>query len=589
MIILMTQHKVKIIPDNIEMLVEDNTPLKELFTEKGINFEFPCGGLGVCKRCKVKVVKGDSHEEVLACQLKVNRDLTIEIPSREEQHNILVKGLERQVALEPLVKKLPLELPKPTLADNVDDWTRLAGENGVAPKLRVLQQLPDKLREKDFKIVIVIANDEIVAIEGQDSKDTLYGIAFDIGTTTIAGFLIDLKTGKELAQVSTLNPQVKYGADVISRINYAKSDEGLERLHREIINGINGLIKKAAKQVGCSITDIYVLTVAGNTTMHHLFLKIQPKSLAATPYVPVVTEALVVDAKEINIEINPAGKVFMFPNIAGFVGGDTVAAALAAEMDRAHKLTLLVDIGTNGEMVLGTKEKLLSCSTAAGPAFEGVEIKCGMRGTIGAIDHISIDTELKYSVIGNTLPQGIAGSGIVDAVAELLKIGVIDEKGRLLRPDEIEKPIGKKYKDRIIEIDGTLAFLIEENTATGEPIYISQKDIREIQLAKGAIAAGIEVLLQTYGAKAEDIEEVYLAGAFGNYLSEESVCKIGLLPPELEGKIKGIGNAAGVGAKLSLLSEKEYKRGIALSKKTKYIELSAHPAFRGIFFNKINF
>lgn len=585
----MTQHKVKIIPDNIEMLVEDNTPLKELFTEKGINFEFPCGGLGVCKRCKVKVVKGDSHEEVLACQLKVNRDLTIEIPSREEQHNILVKGLERQVALEPLVKKLPLELPKPTLADNVDDWTRLAGENGVAPKLRVLQQLPDKLREKDFKIVIVIANDEIVAIEGQDSKDTLYGIAFDIGTTTIAGFLIDLKTGKELAQVSTLNPQVKYGADVISRINYAKSDEGLERLHREIINGINGLIKKAAKQVGCSITDIYVLTVAGNTTMHHLFLKIQPKSLAATPYVPVVTEALVVDAKEINIEINPAGKVFMFPNIAGFVGGDTVAAALAAEMDRAHKLTLLVDIGTNGEMVLGTKEKLLSCSTAAGPAFEGVEIKCGMRGTVGAIDHISIDTELKYSVIGNTLPQGIAGSGIVDAVAELLKIGVIDEKGRLLRPDEIEKPIGKKYKDRIIEIDGTLAFLIEENTATGEPIYISQKDIREIQLAKGAIAAGIEVLLQTYGAKAEDIEEVYLAGAFGNYLSEESVCKIGLLPPELEGKIKGIGNAAGVGAKLSLLSEKEYKRGIALSKKTKYIELSAHPAFRGIFFNKINF
>lgn len=585
----MTQHKVKIIPDNIEMLVEDNTPLKELFTEKGINFEFPCGGLGVCKRCKVKVVKGDSHEEVLACQLKVNRDLTIEIPSREEQHNILVKGLERQVALEPLVKKLPLELPKPTLADNVDDWTRLAGENGVAPKLRVLQQLPDKLREKDFKIVIVIANDEIVAIEGQDSKDTLYGIAFDIGTTTIAGFLIDLKTGKELAQVSTLNPQVKYGADVISRINYAKSDEGLERLHREIINGINGLIKKAAKQVGCSITDIYVLTVAGNTTMHHLFLKIQPKSLAATPYVPVVTEALVVDAKEINIEINPAGKVFMFPNIAGFVGGDTVAAALAAEMDRAHKLTLLVDIGTNGEMVLGTKEKLLSCSTAAGPAFEGVEIKCGMRGTVGAIDHISIDTELKYSVIGNTLPQGIAGSGIVDAVAELLKIGVIDEKGRLLRPDEIEKPIGKKYKDRIIEIDGTLAFLIEENTATGEPIYISQKDIREIQLAKGAIAAGIEVLLQTYGAKAEDIEEVYLAGAFGNYLSEESVCKIGLLPPELEGKIKGIGNAAGVGAKLSLLSEKEYKRGIALSKKTKYIELSAYPAFRGIFFNKINF
>ncbi len=586
----MTKHRVRIIPDNIELMVDDNTTLKENFNANGIDFEFPCGGMGVCKRCKVKIVKPNGfEEEVLACQHRVKEDLTVEIQRREEKHNILAEGLEREVTLDPLVKKLYLELPKPTLEDNADDWSRLVGKDGLSPSLKVVQQLPEMLRENDFKVTVVISDNKVVAVESQDTSSRLLGIAFDIGTTTIAGYLIDLKTGKEIAKTSTLNPQIKFGADVISRINYAKTSGGLERLHGEIIKEINNLIEKTVDQLGYKPSDIYVLTVAGNTTMHHLFLNIQPQYLSSTPYVPVVSEPMILDASEIGIKINPAGKVYMFPNIAGFVGGDTVAASLTAEMDKADKLTLLIDIGTNGEMVLGTKDNLLSCSTAAGPAFEGVEIKCGMRGTTGAIDHISIDNEFKYTVIGDALPRGIAGSGIVDVVAELLKIGIVNEKGRILKPEEIDHPIGKKHRDRIQEIDGILSFVIETNTATGEPIYISQKDVRELQLAKGAIAAGIQVLLKTYGAKVEEIEQVYLAGAFGNYLSEASVCKIGLIPPELEGKIKGIGNAAGAGAKLSLLSQEEYRRAVSLSKKIKYIELSAHPDFRGIFFNKMNF
>jgi len=352
---------------------------------------------------------------------------------------------------------------------------------------------------------------------------------------------------------------------------------------------LNNLIEKAVKETGYKPEDVYAITVAGNTTMHHLFLKIQPKYLTRAPYVPVVTDSVIVDAASINIRINPAGKVYVFPNVAGFVGGDTVAAALASEMDKAEELKLLIDIGTNGEIVLGTKGRLLACSTAAGPAFEGVQISCGMRGASGAIDHVHMGEEYKYTVIGGVLPRGIAGSGITDVVAELLKTGIVDKNGRILKPEEVKSESGKEYRDRITSINGILSFVIAQNTATGQPVYINQKDIREFQLAKGAIAAGIEVLLKTYGAKVGDIDEVFLAGAFGNYLNPASACKVGLIPQELEGKTRGIGNAAGVGSKLAMLSEKEYERAVMLSQKVHYVELSAHPDFKDIFFNKVGF
>ncbi|MGB9814229.1 MAG: ASKHA domain-containing protein [Thermovenabulum sp.] len=590
----MNKYKVKILPDNIEMLVEENTVLKEVFTEGGIKFEFPCGGAGKCKKCKVKIKKeGEKEEEVLACQTEVKGDLVVEIIKREQKHHILEKGVKRQVVINPLVKKVYLELPHPSIQDNRADWTRLIeslGQKGLRANLKVLRDLPEKLRKSDFKSTVVIAGDEVVAVESEDTTEKLLGMAFDIGTTTIVGYLMNLNTGQELTHVSSINPQTKYGADVISRIIFAsQSAGGLEKLHKEVVMEINSLIEKAVEEAGYKSEDVYAITVAGNTTMHHLFLKIQPRYLASAPYVPVVKEKLTVGADDIGIRINPAGKVFLLPNIAGFVGADTVAAALAAEMDKAEELKLLIDIGTNGEIVLGTKERLYACSTAAGPAFEGAHISCGMRGATGAIDHVSIGEEYKYTVIGDTLPAGICGSGLLDAVAELLKIGVVDTNGRILKPDQIRNKLGGKYKDRIVTINGILSFLLEKETATGQPVYISQKDIRELQLAKGAIAAGIEVLLKTYGAKVEDIKEVLLAGAFGNYLNPESACRVGLIPPELRGKIKGIGNAAGVGAKLALLSKKEFKRAEMLSQKIKYIELSAVPEFSSFFAKKISF
>jgi len=589
----MNKYKVTLLPDDILLLVEEGAFLKEAFIGSGVDFEFPCGGMGLCKRCRVKIIKRNGKEEdVLACQLKVEGDLVVEISNREERHiTILTEGIERRVVVDPLVRKVCLELPLPSLEDNRDDWARLVRKEGIRPDLKVVQDLPEKLRESNFKVTAVVGDNKIIGVESGDTSDRLLGMAFDIGTTTIAGYLVNLRTGEEITRVSSLNPQTKFGADVISRIIFASDTSlGLDKLHREIINELNNLVEEAVSTTGYEAEDIYTLVVVGNTTMHHLFLKIQPGYLARSPYVPAVTEAMVGDANDINLRINLAGKVFTFPNIAGFVGGDLVADALASEMDKAEKLKLLVDIGTNGEIMLGKEGEYLACSAAAGPAFEGAQISCGMRGASGAIAYVSLgEGECEYTVIGETLPRGIAGSGLVDIIAELLKIGIVNKKGSILEPDNIKSGLGKKYKDRIINVNSILSFVVAENTATGQPVYINQKDIREFQLAKGAIAAGIEILLNTYGAKVEDIDEVFLAGAFGNYLKPESACRVGLIPKELEGKIKGIGNAAGIGAKLAMLSTKEYERAIALARRTHYVELSAHPEFERTFLNKLDF
>lgn len=589
----MEKHLVKFIPDNIEVMVEDNVKLKDVIVQKGIKFEFPCGGVGKCKKCTVDIIKNDRRINTLACQVIVKEDLVVEIARKDKNYIILDKGKERKVDVQPVIRKVKVKTPNPSLEDNRDDWSRVKESLGMEEtgvKLNVLQDLPEKIRDGNFEATLIFSGDEVIAVESKDTTDRLLGVAFDIGTTTLVGYLMDLNTGKELTHVSSLNPQTKYGADVISRIIYAsQTKEGLKNLHEEVVAKMNNLIKKAVDDTGYKPEDIYAVTVAGNTTMHHLFFKILPRYLASAPYVPVVKDSLTVDASEIGIKINPAGKVIALPNIAGFVGADTVAAALAAEIDRAEELKLLIDIGTNGEIVLGTKDMLFACSTAAGPAFEGAHISCGMRGATGAIDHITIGEDYKYTVIGNTMPAGICGSGLLDAVAELLKIGIVDKKGRILRPEQITNDIGRRYKERIRNINGIPSFILENETSTGKPVYINQKDIRELQLAKGAIAAGIQVLLTLYGAKVEDIKEVLLAGAFGNYLKPESACKIGLIPRELEGKIKGIGNAAGVGAKLVLLSKRELERAKQLSKKIKYVELSAVKEFNSFFANNIGF
>ena len=400
--------------------------------------------------------------------------------------------------------------------------------------------------EAEEKVTILTSG---VAAETKPDEEFDYVLAFDIGTTTVVCYLLDGHTGDLLAQESCMNPQSQFGADVISRIQHALDGNG-EILSRCIRNALVELTEKVCKNVDIRPEAVGTATIVGNTAMHHLLLNIDPKPLVTPPYMPAVFEAM---EKE---------KVRILPNIAGFVGGDTVGCMVSTRFDQQEELTLLIDIGTNGEMVLGNKERRIACSTAAGPAFEGAKISCGMRGADGAVDHVTLENgEIKYHVIGETKPKGLCGSGLLDLVAVLLDTEILDESGYLE---------GKEY---------TLC----------ENVTLTQKDIREVQLAKAAIRAGIELLSEHLDVQVADIRKVYLAGAFGNYMNPVSACRIGMIPPVLLDKIQPIGNAAGEGAKLCALSRDEFTYSRKLAKETEFLELASLPNFQDCYVDALEF
>jgi uncharacterized 2Fe-2S/4Fe-4S cluster protein (DUF4445 family) len=603
----MKNYKVEFLPVGTIFTAEKGTALKDVINKAGIDFDFPCGGRGKCGKCRVRITAGASAptekevaslttEEIsagirFACLTEVSMDTTVELLSdKNQEHQILLTSLNRAVTIEPHIRKRYLEPDKPSMTDNRADWGRVKDnllEQGhvteeVSASIAILRALPEVLRRKRFKVTALCYNDEILGLEAGDTTGVLLGMAFDIGTTTIVGYLMDLYTGSELAVASMLNPQTRYGGDVISRITHANhTGEGLEDLHAAVTGAVNQLIGQAAKEAAVKRDDIYAISIVGNTCMHHLFLGINPWQVAVSPYVPVVSDPLVVDATSVRLDINQAGKVFVLPNIAGFVGADTVAVLLATEMDRSEKIKLVIDIGTNGEIALGSKDGLVACSAAAGPAFEGAQISCGMRGATGAIDHVTFGKELDFTVIGDTSPLGVCGSALLDSVAGLLEVGIISDKGKFIEPENITHPIGQRLKDRIVRHNNLWAFLLSEEG--GKKIMITQKDVRELQLAKGAMAAAIAILMKAKGVGPEDIDEVLLAGAFGNYLDPHSTCAIGLIPQELEGKINMVGNAAGSGSKLALMSAGELLRAKQLVENVEFIELATDRDFTNIF------
>lgn len=606
--------KVTFYPAMKEVEVPAGTLLKEAIDLAGLDFDFPCGGRGKCGKCRVKVVQGRiepsdtdknhlNEEELadgfrLACAAEVVEDVAVEL-LQARGHKILIATTERKIDLDPHVEKHCLKAPPPTIEDQRPDWNRLravleeaGGGKDLRITLRALRALPEVLRAGGFSCTAVTAGGEVVGIEKGDTTSTLLGIAFDIGTTTVVGYLLDLLTGKVLAVASALNPQTKYGADVISRITYATQEkDGLERLHRAVIEVLNELIEKAASEAKCRKEDVYAASVVGNSCMHHLFLGLNPKHIALSPYVPVTGMEQVVAASELGIEINEAGIIYVLPNIAGFVGADTVGVILATEMDKSEEIKLAIDIGTNGEIVLGTKDRLLACSAAAGPAFEGAQISCGMRGTKGAIDHVEFGERFSYTTIDGERPKGICGSGLIDAVAGMLKVGIIDYRGRMLPPEALAGTPAERFASRVVEHDGGRAFLLAaaDEAADGRPLYITQQDVRELQLAKGAIATGVAVLLDRYGIAPEDVSEVLLAGAFGNYLDRHSACAIGLIPSVLEDRVKPVGNAAGAGAITALLSRGEYRRAARIAASVEYVELGSYPRFMELFGASMSF
>ena len=563
-----------------------------------LKLDAPCGGNGTCKKCKVLVTDDKGTREVLACMTKITGDITVDISRKDEGHRILMGGITREVAPTPAVKVYTLEIPKPSTADLRDSWVRLtdtlseaAGveKNYFRPNLKVISGLYNTLENNGYRVDAVVCADEILDVVSVGSP--VLGLAYDIGTTTVACYFVDLRSGEQISQASLLNPQTTYGGDVIMRVKYCV-ENGLDGPTGDIRKALNQLGAKCAASAKQKMKDIYLITVVGNTCMHHLFLGISPASLAYAPYTPAAAEPMQLAASEFGFTVNPSAKLYMLPNIAGFVGADTVGAALAAAMDEKKEITLLIDIGTNGEMVLGTERRLIACSTAAGPAFEGALITCGMRGAEGAIDHVSLkDGRYTYSVIGGGKPIGICGSGLIDLMSELVRTGLVESAGRLLPAEEVEGPEGLLLRERIIEFEGQRAFLLAdaESSGSGEALVFTQKDVREVQLAKGAMAAGIQMMCGRLGIVTDDIQSVMIAGAFGSYMSPASACGIGLIPPELEEKVVAIGNAAGQGARLCVLSIDEYKRASRLAKHIEYLELAADPQFQDVFVDELEF
>ena len=591
--------KVVFLPSGAEMIAEPGMTIMQALHQAGLNIDAPCGGNGTCKKCKVKVNDSQGERTVLACQTVITEDMTVDISREDEGHRILMGGITREVAPVPSVSVYTLQIPRPSTDDLRSCWLRLctaaeeaAGlpSGSIRPNLTVISDLYQTLEENDYRVDAVVCDGALLAVRPVGSP--VLGLAYDIGTTTIACYLLDLRSGRQLSQSSMLNPQTTFGGDVIMRMKYSV-ENGLDELTQCVRKALNTLAAKSAASAKQKLKDVYLVTVVGNTCMHHLFMGISPASLAYAPYTAAVTEAIQADAVDFGFSVYSGAKLFMLPNIAGFVGADTVGAALAASMDEKDELTLLIDIGTNGEMVLGTRKHLVACSTAAGPAFEGALISCGMRGAEGAIDHVKLlDGQLQFTVIGGGKPIGICGSGLIDLLSELVRVGLVESGGRMLDDDEIEAdPTCRPYAGYMETNGGLRAFRLAsaEESGSGEALYFTQKDVREVQLAKGAMAAGIQMMCRHLGVTVDEISSVMIAGAFGSYMSPASACGIGLIPPQLGERVMAIGNAAGEGSKLCALSIEEYRRAARLARSMDYLELAADPAFQDVFVDQLEF
>jgi len=499
------------------------------------------------------------------------------------QHQILQDaqtGSETDVL--PAVRKQYVQLAEPSLDDDAPDLIRL--QNSVGPieaGLEVIRRLGQRLREGGFAGTAVLTDHRLIDFEPGDTTGRCHGVAFDIGTTTVAGSLLDLVSGNEVAIDSAMNSQVRFGDDVLSRIKLGSDPAGLEELRTEILETVGAILGRLCEQAGVGRQEIYEIAFAGNTTMQHLLCGIDPTQLGQMPFVPAYGRSLVIPAADLGIAIHPRAKAMVFPVIGGFVGGDTVAGMVSTRLLEGQGPELMVDIGTNGEIVLAAAGKLWASSTAAGPAFEGARISCGMRATAGAIEKVVFDDDVRYSVIGHVEPVGLCGSGLVDLTAELLRSGLVNSVGRMLPPDELPDGIGEAFARRAVLDGGQPAFVLAKPTDGSPGVVLRQKDIRELQLATGAIRAGITILLKQANLAVGDLKRVLIAGGFGSFIRRNNAQRIGLLPPGIDhSRIHYVGNASLAGAKWALVSTNARNRGEHLARLARHVELSRDTGFQ---------
>ncbi|RJQ57031.1 MAG: DUF4445 domain-containing protein [Nitrospiraceae bacterium] len=581
----------------------------ESLKQAGIFLTSSCGGKGTCGKCKVIIKSGRavsksrlklSHEEigsgyVLACRTYPETDLLIDVPKESmlvvEGKVVTGKSKDLQellrstgAAMKPLTERTVLHLPPPTLDDNISDLERLRrgllsrGMACLRVPFRFMPGLAKTMRKKDWEITLCTIHtedcEEIIRIASGNRKSPRYGVAVDIGTTTIVVFLVDLTNGELVDIASTYNSQIRYGDDVITRIVHATEHNKLKELNGAVISDINNLLSIIRKTHHIDIESLDCFVVAGNTTMTHLFLGLDPSAIREEPYIPTANTFPLAFAGELDIRVNPDIPIYAFPCVASYVGGDIVSGVLATQLHKKHELSIFIDIGTNGEIVIGNSEWLVSAACSAGPCFEGSGIKCGMRATDGAVEGVKIDREtldVEIKVIGDadTKPTGICGSGMIDAVAEMFLTGIIDQKGKL------QKDVSGRVRDGG---DG-LEFVVYSGDAERADIVLAEPDIENIVRAKAAIYAGFSTILNEVGLTFNDVQKVYIAGGFGKFLDIEKAIMLGMLPELPKERFEYMGNTSVTGAYLCLLSRKLREEAEEVAKKMTYLELSVSRSF----------
>jgi uncharacterized 2Fe-2S/4Fe-4S cluster protein (DUF4445 family) len=569
----------------------------------GIAIDSTCGGHGTCRKCKVRVTEGDvpvsrldprafDADELrdgwrLACRAPATGDVRVTVPPLVTRPKAATVGVGRQVILRPAVQKRYVELPEPTLADQRTDLERLLGAlDDLEPTvdLHALRTLPRALRAADFRVTAVLVDDVLVGVEPGDTTGRMFGIAFDLGTTTVVATLLDLTTGTPAGVVSLLNPQQPLGGDVITRISATMLDpQALGRLTGHARDALNTLARELCADAGVDPGEVYEVAVAGNATMTAIALGIDPEPLGVAPFVMCSRAFAGLRADDFGIAVHPAARAYVFPALGAYVGGDIVAGALASGMDRDKRVRLFVDVGTNCEIVLSDGERVLATAAPAGPAFEGAQIRCGMRAAPGAVEGVKIsDDDVALQVIGDVEPVGLCGSGLVDAVAALLQIGLLDGSGRLITR-EAAAVVRPGLADRLQTVGEERVFVLAHG------VYLSQRDVRELQFAKAAIATGWRLLSAELGIDPADVQQVLLAGSFGSYLSPAAAVRIGLVPGIPVVRIVSAGNVAGEGAKMALLSVRERAAAKALVEEVRYVELSDREDFNDRFIDQLAF
>jgi uncharacterized 2Fe-2S/4Fe-4S cluster protein (DUF4445 family) len=603
--------RLRFLPEGAEVRVPSGTPVFDAASWNGIAIDSTCGGHGTCKKCRVRIVSGDvpvgpldprafSVDELregwrLACRASARGDLVVEVPPLQTRPKAALVGVGRHVILRPAVQKRHLVLDEPTMEDQRSDLQRVLDElDDLEPhaSIEMLRSLGSVLRKSGFDVTAVVCDQDLIDLEPGDTTARRFAIAFDLGTTTVVATLLDLESGQPVAVRSMLNRQQPYGADVITRISATMmDDEALGALRSRVHETLSELVAEVCADGEVEPREVYEITVCGNVTMMHLALGIDPEPLSMAPFVVSTHSFGDVLARDFGIEVHPRAPAFVFPSLGAYVGGDIVAGMLATGLTRDRRLRLFIDVGTNSEIALGSHERVVATAAPAGPAFEAAQIRCGMRASDGAIEGVKISGEgVGLDVIGDVAPVGICGSGLVDAVAELVHCGLLDHSGRLI-PDEDAAVSHPGLADRLTKIDKERVFVLDwlGSSDPADSVFLSQRDVRELQFAKASIATGWSILLSELGVGVEEVSQVLLAGSFGAYLTPLSAIRIGLVPRVALPRIVSAGNVAGEGAKIAALSVRERAEAHSILREVEYVELSGRPDFNDMFVDQLAF